>query len=171
LKINSSQKTEDSLPIRRKAREYAMQLLFQYDLRRETLTETVLDDFQCQYKDIEIALGSKELSKISRLATTISHGVIGNIDFIDYVITENAHHWRLERMPAVDRNVIRIAVYEMLYISDIPEAVSINEAIEIAKAYGSDQSAKFVNGILDMINKQKRDYLGSKPSTESAAKS
>lgn len=78
-------------------------------------------------------------------------GVSTHRDEIDGRITSASEHWRLERMPIVDRNVLRIAVFEMIYCSDIPHKVSINEAIELAKMYGSGDSGSFINGILDKV--------------------
>lgn len=70
---------------------------------------------------------------------------------IDRLIVAASQHWRLERMPVVDRNVLRIAVYEMLHCGDIPPKVSINEAIDLGKTYGSEESGAFINGILDHV--------------------
>ncbi len=83
-------------------------------------------------------------------------GTIDNMEEIDRVIKEAAEHWEMERMAAVDRNILRFAVYEILYRSDIPSAVTINEALEIAKKYSSLESAPFINGLLDRIAKDKK---------------
>jgi N utilization substance protein B len=73
---------------------------------------------------------------------------------IDEMIRGQADNWRLERMPAVDRNILRLAVYEMLFETDIPKLVVVDEAIELAKKFGSEQSGRFVNGLLDGLLKQ-----------------
>jgi N utilization substance protein B len=78
-------------------------------------------------------------------------GTIDNLEQIDRVIIEAAEHWEMERMAAVDRNILRFAVYEILYRNDIPSAVTINEALEIAKKYSSLESVPFINGLLDKI--------------------
>ena len=75
-------------------------------------------------------------------------------DEIDELIRSQTDHWRLERMPAVDRNILRLAVYEFLYQIDVPKLVVIDEAIELAKKFGSDQSGRFVNGLLDGLIKE-----------------
>jgi N utilization substance protein B len=72
---------------------------------------------------------------------------------VDALIRRQAEHWRLERMPAVDRNILRLAVYEFLYETDVPKLVILDEAIELAKEFGTEQSGRFVNGVLDGILK------------------
>jgi transcription antitermination protein NusB len=82
--------------------------------------------------------------------------VQGTVDHqaeIDRLIREQAANWRLERMPVVDRNILRLAVYEMMFESDIPKLVVMDEAIELAKKFGSEQSSRFVNGLLDGLLK------------------
>lgn len=81
-------------------------------------------------------------------------GVCSHREEIDRKIASASQHWRLERMPVVDRNVLRIAVFEMIYCADIPPKVSINEAIDLAKMYGSGDSGAFINGILDKVRPQ-----------------
>jgi transcription antitermination protein NusB len=78
-------------------------------------------------------------------------GVVGRRETIDQIITRAALNWRLERMARVDRNVLRIATYELTSIANIPARVTLNEAIELAKRYGTAESAAFVNGILDKV--------------------
>ncbi len=84
---------------------------------------------------------------------SLVRGVIQHRDVIDATISKHAHNWAIDRLSVVDRNVLRIAVYELLYLDDIPPAVIINEAIEIAKQFGDDESGGFVNGILDGFSK------------------
>jgi len=81
-------------------------------------------------------------------------GTIENREQVDALIREQADNWRLERMPPVDRNVLRLAVFEMLYETDTPKLVIVDEAIELAKKFGSEQSGRFVNGLLDGLLKQ-----------------
>ena len=82
-------------------------------------------------------------------------GVMGNIEKIDKTISKYATNWQIDRMAVIDRNILRIAAFELLFLDDIPPKVSMNEAIDIAKRYGDKDSGKFVNGILDKINKMK----------------
>jgi N utilization substance protein B len=127
---------------RRKAREYALQLLFQLDIRKEKPSATVLKHFWTEYDaDQEVRAFAEEIVK----------GTFRHVTKINNVIHQCAKNWSLDRMAVVDRNVLRMAVYEILYRIDIPSSVTINEAIEIAKKYGTDDSGAFVNGILDGV--------------------
>lgn len=127
---------------RRKAREYALQLLFQLDIRKEKPTASVLKRFWAEREPED---------EVKSFAEDLVKGAYKHIDRINDLIRQCAKNWTLDRMAAVDRNVLRLAVYEMLYRMDIPTSVTINEAIEIAKKYGTDESGAFVNGILDSI--------------------
>jgi len=136
---------------RRKAREYALQMLYQYDLSRES--EYLLDGY---WSGKEITENVKEFSN------NIVEGVIKNLSIIDNKISRSASNWSIERMAAVDRNILRMATYELLFMNDIPVKVTINEAIEIAKRYGGDDSGAFVNGILDRILKDHQEMIKDK---------
>ncbi len=127
---------------RRKAREYALQLLFQLDIRREKPHASLLKHFWSDYdRDDEVKDFCEEIVK----------GTYKHLGKINDLIARCAKNWSLDRMSTVDRNVLRLAVYEMLYRLDIPTSVTINEAIEIAKRFGTDESGSFVNGILDRV--------------------
>lgn len=130
---------------RRRAREYALQFLFQSDF----------GDGKHRKNNLKQFLSEKENDpEVKNFASEIINGTISALDEIDSVIKKTAEHWVLERMAAVDRNILRFAVYELLYCNDIPSAVTINEAIEIAKKYSTSESAAFINGILDKIAKK-----------------
>ncbi len=127
---------------RRKAREHALQILFQLDIRKEKPSAAVLKHFWAEYKaDEEIRNFSEEIVK----------GTYKHLSKINDLIHQCAKNWSLDRMAVVDRNVLRMAIYEILYRIDIPTSVTINEAIEIAKKFGTDESGAFVNGILDRV--------------------
>ena len=127
---------------RRKAREHALQILYQLDIKREKPSASVLKNFWTEYNpDDEVKLFAEEIVK----------GTFKHLAKINQLIHRCAKNWSLDRMAVVDRNVLRMAVYEILYRLDIPTSVTINEAIEIAKKYGTDESGSFVNGILDSI--------------------
>ncbi len=128
---------------RRKARECALQILFQADLAGVDPHAI----FPPYWKEHSIA------DEIRTFAEQLVEGVWRNRVEIDAMITKHATHWRLERMAAVDRNVLRIGAYELLFEHDIAAGVSINEAIELAKRYGSEESGSFINGVLDHIAK------------------
>lgn len=103
----------------------------------------------------EIPEGAEESELIgvslAGYAEELLNGTLEHLDDIDEWIDETSENWALERMPIVDRNIIRIASYEIAFRKDIPTGVAINEAVEIAKAFGGDESPKFVNGVLGMI--------------------
>ena len=131
---------------RRRAREYALQVLFQLDVTNNEFTDEVLKNF---WKNI------KEDDDVKEFANAIVIGTRENIDSIDKIIKKTAEHWAINRIAVVDRNILRAATYELLYRSDIPPSVVMNEAIEIAKKFSTEDSASFINGILDKIQKSK----------------
>ena len=129
---------------RRKGREYALQFLFQSDFTGKSPDQKDLDAFWSEQNADE---------ETRRFSEDIILGTIGHLSAIDAAIQKVAEHWVLQRMAAVDRNILRYATYELLFRGDIPSAVTINEAIEIAKRYSTTESASFINGILDKIAK------------------
>ncbi len=129
---------------RRKAREYALQMLFQSEFAGGESEGTMPED---------AGSGKGDKEELKNFATEIYRGTLRHLEEIDRVIQEAAEHWELRRMAAVDRNILRFAVYEILYRSDIPSAVTINEALEIAKKYSSLESVPFINGLLDKVAK------------------
>jgi len=127
---------------RRKAREFALQILFQLDIGKEKPTATLLKRFWTEFEpDDEVRAFTEE----------IVTGTYKHQKTINAKVLACAKNWTLERMAVIDRNVLRMAVYEILYRSDIPPSVTINEAIELAKKFGSDESGAFVNGVLDSV--------------------
>ncbi|MFY9985964.1 MAG: transcription antitermination factor NusB [Chthoniobacterales bacterium] len=128
---------------RREGREAAVQLLFHWDLNaQQPLEEADLDGFW-QLRTANQA--TKEF------ATRVASGVIAEQGIIDEKITRYTANYELKRISAVDRNILRVAIYEMLFCNDVPPIVAINEAIEIAKKFGTEESGKFVNGVLDRV--------------------
>ncbi|MGC7873539.1 transcription antitermination factor NusB [Desulfosporosinus sp. SYSU MS00001] len=128
---------------RRLARETALQVLFQKDLTKETLKTTA---------EVERWAEEFKVPEISKtFAQELVDDTIAHLEEIDKTIASFAQGWAIGRMANVDRNVIRLATCEILFRSDIPGRVSLNEAIELAKRFGGEESAKFVNGILDRI--------------------
>lgn len=126
---------------RREGREAAIQFLFQRDLNT-TEPGTTLEDFWHLRPATE---------KTREFSNAIIRGVLANQQAIDERIKKFTANYELGRIAAVDRNVLRVAIYEMLFCPEVPPVVSINEAIEIAKAFGAEESGRFVNGILDRI--------------------
>ena len=132
--------------LRRKSRELALQFLFSHDFQEHVnAPESVEANFDrfCLFFDVD----QKALPYGHRLVA----GIHGCRDAIDKILADHSHNWRVERMSSVDRNILRIAVYEMQYVDDAPAQVAINEALEIAKRYSIDESVAFINGILDAI--------------------
>lgn len=127
---------------RRKAREYALQILFQIDFTNKKIDRKNLDEF---WSD------KKENREVRKFADELVTGVLENLDETDIRIEKVTENWVLKRMAAVDRNILRIAGYEILCRKDIPSAVTINEALEIAKKYSTSEAASFLNGILDRL--------------------
>ncbi|HYO15603.1 MAG TPA: transcription antitermination factor NusB [Thermoanaerobaculia bacterium] len=157
---------------RRTAREMAVQMLYQSDLggsplpqifntfdlseylareepgaapKRPMSSEEARADFGKRRRRVEEAFS---------YAQDLVRGTLENQEKIDDLIRAQADNWRLERMPAVDRNILRLAIYEMLHERDTPKLVVVDEAIELAKKFGSEQSGRFVNGLLDGLLKQ-----------------
>jgi len=134
--------------VRRKARECALQMLFQYDMSGNPATE-VLATFWAM-NPAPTDLSAEEVALMMEFANRLFSGAILRLTDIDEIIKSHTTNWRLERMAVVDRNVLRLAVYEFLE-EETPKAVVINEALEIAKRFSTEESAHFVNGILDGI--------------------
>ncbi len=130
---------------RRDAREWAVQLLFQIDLNATDKLDRVLSAF---WEDKE----SDEASR--KYAEFLVKGVRGAIEEIDALLSKYADNWDINRMGVIDRNVLRLALFEMNNADEVPSVVSINEAVDLAKYFSSSESGKFVNGILDRARKE-----------------
>ena len=130
---------------RRKARESALQMLYQFEMSGH---------------DPEVLMGSEVMEdlvpEVAEFATGLVNGVKENLGEIDELISLHSTNWKLTRMAAVDKNILRVAVFELMNCEDIPTKVTINEAVEIAKKFGSTDSGAFVNGILDNIAQEIR---------------
>lgn len=124
---------------RRDAREWAVQMLFTVDLNPDS-RKTLFDEFWSEHPHDD---------KTRSFAEGLVSGVLQNLQHIDKLITGYASNWGIGRMAVTDRNVLRLAMYEMLYREDIPPVVSINEAVDLAKYFNSAESGRFVNGVLD----------------------
>ena len=127
---------------RRRARECALQVLYQMDVSGAS-ADDALETFWQSFEPTE---------DVRAFTSELVSGVGARRDEVDAEIQKASHHWKLERMARVDRNVLRLAVFELLHRPDIPKKVSLNEAIEIAKRFGTEDSGKFINGILDHIS-------------------
>ena len=150
---------------RREAREKAVQFLFQYDLNpsgdlgaaleqfwHSTQLNAFLEDHGATWGEkIELPPPTAEATATRVFAEGLIRGVIENRERLDEIIRKHAKNWDMHRMAVVDRNIMRLGIYEMLFRDDIPPVVSINEAVDIAKKFSTEDSGKFVNGILDKI--------------------
>lgn len=127
---------------RTQAREFTLQILYQRDLNPEPC-ETLLAAFR---------EANPALPEVYEYTERLVQGTLLHLDEIDALLSKYAEHWEIHRMAVVDRNILRFAAYELLYVEEVPPKVVINEAVNIAKKFSQEESGKFVNGILDKIN-------------------
>jgi N utilization substance protein B len=154
---------------RREARELALQFLFQHELNPPDELDAALDLFwetqrlaRWEQKHNKATWGQPaelppptvEEAAVWQFAESLIRGTLMHRDECDALIRKHAKNWDLARMAVVDRNVMRMAIYEMLHREDIPPVVSINEAVDIAKKYSTEESGRFVNGILDKVKSE-----------------
>jgi len=129
---------------RRKSREFALQVLYQLNITKEDANR-VLAQFQEHF--------SPE-GEVDEFLKRLVLGVLEHCRELDRLIEQYSENWRLDRINMIDRNILRMALFELLYCEDIPPKVTINEAIDLGKRYGSDDSGSFINGILDRIQNE-----------------
>jgi len=132
------------VPIQRIMREFVFKVIYQYDFTRDNVDEIFNYTLENDILDPESV---KEAWEFVR-------GIVESIDEIDALIKAHLINWTFERLSSIDKNILRLGTYELLFKDDIPIEVTLNEAIEIAKKFGSEKSGKFVNGILDRIAKE-----------------
>lgn len=135
---------------RTQAREFALQVLYQIDITRDNYAQAMVDFWQAHSEeeiDAQVRIFAEELVK----------GVADNLGVLDEKISQHATNWQLSRMAVVDRNILRLGSFELIFRTDIPPKVSINEAVELAKKYSSLEAARFVNGILDKIKGESKE--------------
>ena len=146
--------------VRRRGREYALQMLYAMDLTG--------------YAPDQVFAGFYAIQDLNRdafyYARRLVDGVHGQLDEIDSVLTKYAEHWKIHRMAAVDRNLLRLGLYELMYVKEVPFPIVINEALEIVKEFSDQEGTQFVNGILDAASKEFRpDETGLKGRARKAA--
>ena len=129
---------------RRKAREKALQILFQLDFGGSDI-DAICRDYWSKNRSGE---------KVREFADELVRGTYANLERIDKHMSATLEHWSMERLASVDRAILRCAIFELLYMPEIPPKVTINEAVEIAKKYGAGDSSKFINGVLDKIREE-----------------
>lgn len=134
---------------RHKSRERSVQVLYQWDLVGHSIDTTIESYYECLSSPEEERPPSADL-----FMAELVRGVVGRVKEIDANIARHSEHWRIERMPAVDRNILRLAIYEMI-AGISPAAIAIDEALKLAKRYSGDESIPFINGVLDSIRKER----------------
>jgi N utilization substance protein B len=125
---------------RHQSRERALQILFQYDIHGKP--GVWLEEFWNQYKASD---------EVRAFAEQLVKGVLEHKKDLDALLGRYATNWKVDRMPIVDRNILRAGLYELLWMDEVPAKVTMDESIELAKTFGDDEAAKFVNGILDKV--------------------
>ena len=130
------------------SREFALQILYQVDITRDA-PEVALENFWSARSQEEIE------SELKEFTSKLVKGVVSNMVEIDKKISEYAANWQLKRMAVVDRNIMRMGCFEIIYCDDIPSKVSINEAVDLAKKFSGIEAGKFVNAILDKVKIEK----------------
>jgi N utilization substance protein B len=134
---------------RHRAREAAVQMLYQWEVGRTAIAE-VVETFWLHDRPS----GGRASDRQRALAARLAGGAVAAVAEIDPVISEAAEHWRLERMNVMDRLILRLAVYEFLHEPETPAAVVINEALELARTFSNDDSVRFINGVLDAVRRR-----------------
>ncbi|MBI5117974.1 transcription antitermination factor NusB [Candidatus Poribacteria bacterium] len=129
---------------RRKGREKALQILFQLDFKNDDI-EAVCNDFWKRQPTSPI---------VQEFAEKLVRGTVANRESIDQMIVLTVENWSMDRLASVDKAILRFATYELMYMPDVPPKVTINEAVEVAKSYGTDESGRFINGVLDKIREK-----------------
>ncbi len=147
---------------RRRSRELALQFLYQFDTLSETSqgAEDTAPGGPSLDEELELfweGHGDRVQGEMRDFASTLIRGTCANLAHIDGIITGYSENWRLSRMSKIDRNILRLALYELVYLSGIPPAVTINEAVELGKRFGTEESGSFINGILDKIRLAKEN--------------
>jgi N utilization substance protein B len=135
------------MPARRKSRERALQILYLWDARKQPIPEATAAYFDIQYPE-----ESGPKPPADAFLDALVAGVVAHVEDLDRRITQHADHWRMERMPSVDRNILRLAVYEMAH-SQTHARIVIDEALELARRFAGEESVQFVNGVLDAVNR------------------
>jgi len=133
------------MPSRRRSRQRALQILFLWDARRQPVEDAIGAYYDTLY--------SEEHPERDPFVAALVTGTVEHIAEVDQRIIKHAEHWRMERMSAVDRNILRLSVYEMAHLGT-PAAVAIDEALELARKFATEESVQFVNGVLDAVNRE-----------------
>lgn len=145
---------------RRRAREAALQFLYQDDFLDQAISTNAAD---LEQRFSAFSLLYQVNKKARPYAQTLLAGIFEKLEEIDRAIGSHATNWRLERIAPTDRNLLRVAIFELMFREDVPAQVAINEAVEIAKRFGSEDSPAFINGVLDAVQHTLADPKSDKP--------
>ena len=146
---------------RHRSRQRAVQILYLWDMRRQPLADAIAAFYDTLYSE-----ESPKRPKQDEFMEDLVQGTVAKITELDERIGKHSDNWRMERMPAVDRNIIRMALFEMLH-GGTPAAVAIDEALELARRFSGDESVSFINGVLDAL---RRDTSGETPAAQTLKK-
>jgi transcription antitermination protein NusB len=133
---------------RHRSRKRALQVLFEWDMRDESIDRAISHYYENLYSE-----ESETKPKPDKFMEELVRGVVADAEQIDRTIAAKSEHWRLERMAVVDRNILRLAIYE-LNLQAVPAPVVIDEALELARQFSNDESLSFINGVLDAVRRQ-----------------
>lgn len=138
---------------RHRSRKRALQVLFEWDMRRESIDRAIAHYYETLHTEEEGESESEKRLKPDVFMEQLARGTVSNIEKIDKQIQQKAENWRLSRMAVVDRNILRLAIYE-LSLNSIPAPIVIDEAMELARQFSNDESVSFINGMLDAVRRQ-----------------
>ena len=156
MSAHAKRETAPPREARHRAREAAIQMLYQWEVGRGPMFEVVQTYWQHGSWPETAgapAAGEEVGAEVRDFATVLANGVAASVQEIDQLIAEAAEHWRIERMAVIDRLILRLAVYEFLHEKETPARVIINEALELARTFSTDDAVKFINGIVDGIRR------------------
>ena len=139
------------MPARHRSRQRALQVLYQWDLTKQPVQQAISAFYDTLYSE-----ENEERPSRDDFMEELAIGASGRAAEIDQRITAKSEHWRIERMPLVDRNILRLAIYEMT-LEHTPPAVVIDEALELARQFSGEESVSFINGVLDAVHKEFRN--------------
>jgi N utilization substance protein B len=141
------------MPSRRRSRERALQVMYEWDLRHISIEDALESFYEVLYSDSADEMEKAHPPSPDAFTETLAKGASAAASSIDLLIERHSQNWRLERMSLVDRNLLRLAIYEMTRLGT-PPAIVIDEALELARMFSGEQSVPFVNGVLDAVRKQ-----------------
>jgi len=133
---------------RRRSREHALQILYQWDMRKQPIDDSIDAFYNSLYSEESPVRPERD-----PFLEDLVRGTVDKSGEIDALISSHAEHWRIERMPAVDRNILRLAIFELRHTAT-PTAVVIDEALELARRFSNEESVHFVNGVLDAVHRE-----------------